>query len=84
MVGDREAKNALMMRLCSLFVAACISAAIVACDAPVTPTVASEPTRAVATPATALPTPNADAAMLVHVLDAMQVETHWLSGIGVD
>ena len=74
-----------MTRLFLLFVAACVSAAIVACDAPVMPTVPPEPTRAAtSTPATALPTPNADAATLAHVLDAMQVETHWLPGVGVD
>lgn len=58
---------------------------MVACDAPVTPTHVLEPTRDVTlTQATALPTPNADAAMLARVLDEMQVETHWLPGIGVD
>ena len=74
-----------MTRLFLLFVAACICAAMIACDAPVTPTVAPEPTHAAATtPATPLPTQNADATMLARVLDAMQVETHWLAGVGVD
>ena len=90
MVGERETKERLTSRgttrarLVSLIVAVFAAVTLVACDAPATRTLAVEPTHAAtSTPVMALPTPNADAASLERVLDAMQVETHWLPDVGV-
>jgi len=67
----------------NFIVAAVLIAILSACQTQVAPTIAplAYPT---VSPAAQTAAPNADGQALAKILDGMQVETHWLKGIGVD